>query len=117
MANIQIKCTRCGGTGRFSFNLRDGTKCYGCEGAGTVTIDEKKRARNLAAAEKRRAIAQGQSAARMVVAEAVCAELDAKLGPFANDAKGAYDRVTACQRAYGKTPGQIVSERLKARSA
>ncbi len=27
-------CTRCNGTGRFSFNLMHGTKCYGCNGSG-----------------------------------------------------------------------------------
>lgn len=25
-------CTRCGGTGRYSFNQIDGDKCYGCNG-------------------------------------------------------------------------------------
>lgn len=27
-------CTRCNGTGRFSFNQQHGTKCYGCNGTG-----------------------------------------------------------------------------------
>jgi len=27
-------CTRCNGTGRYSFNLMHGTKCYGCNGSG-----------------------------------------------------------------------------------
>lgn len=27
-------CTRCNGTGRYSFNLMHGTKCYGCNGTG-----------------------------------------------------------------------------------
>ena len=27
-------CTRCNGTGRYSFNLVHGTKCYGCNGTG-----------------------------------------------------------------------------------
>ena len=27
-------CTRCGGTGNFSFNLMHGTRCYGCGGSG-----------------------------------------------------------------------------------
>lgn len=30
----QYTCTRCNGTGRFSFNLQHGTKCYGCNGTG-----------------------------------------------------------------------------------
>lgn len=25
-------CARCGGTGEYSFNYRDGTRCYGCNG-------------------------------------------------------------------------------------
>ena len=29
-------CTRCGGSGHYSFNLRDGTICYGCGGRGTI---------------------------------------------------------------------------------
>lgn len=27
-------CGRCGGSGRFSFNLMDGDRCYGCHGSG-----------------------------------------------------------------------------------
>lgn len=30
----QYTCTRCNGTGRYSFNLVHGTKCYGCNGTG-----------------------------------------------------------------------------------
>ena len=30
----QETCGRCGGTGRYSFNLADGDRCYGCSGAG-----------------------------------------------------------------------------------
>lgn len=28
------ECRRCGGTGRYSFNLMDGDRCYGCSGTG-----------------------------------------------------------------------------------
>jgi 1,2-phenylacetyl-CoA epoxidase PaaB subunit len=27
-------CTRCNGTGRYSFNLQHGTMCFGCKGTG-----------------------------------------------------------------------------------
>lgn len=30
------ECSRCGGTGRYSFNLRDLDRCYGCGGTGKV---------------------------------------------------------------------------------
>lgn len=29
-------CSRCGGTGRYSWNQRDADKCYGCGGSGTT---------------------------------------------------------------------------------
>lgn len=29
-------CTRCAGTGRHSYNLRDGDTCYGCSGTGSM---------------------------------------------------------------------------------
>lgn len=28
------ECKRCGGSGHYSFNFRDGTRCYGCGGTG-----------------------------------------------------------------------------------
>src|SRR5260221_10710130 len=31
-------CPRCGGSGSHSFNLRDGTRCYGCGGTGKVAM-------------------------------------------------------------------------------
>lgn len=30
--SLRIKCPRCGGTGHFSYNHRDGTKCFKCYG-------------------------------------------------------------------------------------
>jgi hypothetical protein len=30
-------CTRCVGSGRYSWNRQDGDRCYGCNGKGTVT--------------------------------------------------------------------------------
>lgn len=29
-----LTCTRCGGSGKYSFNMMDGTRCYGCNGSG-----------------------------------------------------------------------------------
>lgn len=29
-------CSRCGGTGNYSFNIMHGSRCYGCGGAGKV---------------------------------------------------------------------------------
>lgn len=30
--SLRVICPRCNGTGEHSFNLKDGTKCYGCNG-------------------------------------------------------------------------------------
>lgn len=34
-------CGRCGGSGRYSFNLKDLDKCYGCNGKGVVPTKKK----------------------------------------------------------------------------
>ncbi len=34
-------CSRCNGSGSYSFNLRDGTRCYGCGGTGKVACAPK----------------------------------------------------------------------------
>jgi len=34
-------CTRCNGSGKHSFNLKDGTVCYKCAGAGVVAVTAK----------------------------------------------------------------------------
>lgn len=50
----KMTCTRCGGSGSYSFNLRDGTICYGCRGAGYVmknVADLEKKAKSAAARE------------------------------------------------------------------
>ena len=31
-------CSRCGGTGQYSFNQVDGTRCYGCSGTGAKIV-------------------------------------------------------------------------------
>lgn len=56
----KTECSRCGGSGHFSYNAMDGTRCYGCSGSGkkftrlgrkaydvfvaslTITVDELK---------------------------------------------------------------------------
>lgn len=52
------KCPRCGGSGHYSYNQIDGTKCYGCMGSGKKLITvrwytDAERARMDRAAEKR----------------------------------------------------------------
>lgn len=33
-------CGRCGGSGNYSYNQMDGTRCFGCAGAGNVMPKE-----------------------------------------------------------------------------
>lgn len=42
MAINSTVCTRCYGAGTYSFNLKDGTVCYGCGGTGQVVTAPKK---------------------------------------------------------------------------
>jgi len=35
MSLERTTCSRCGGTGRYSWNQRDGDRCWGCNGKGT----------------------------------------------------------------------------------
>lgn len=44
-------CSRCGGTGRHSFNLIDGDRCYGCGGTGKVYANAKVKAARAALSE------------------------------------------------------------------
>ena len=111
-ATIKATCTRCGGSGAYSFNLRDGSKCYGCMGQGFTLVDAAKEARAAKARAARSAKQAAQREAREELAAAVRAELDAEFGPFSDDAIGGQNRVWACQRAYGCTPGDIVQKRL-----
>lgn len=50
---MQIKyetktCSRCGGSGKFSYNLTHGNKCYGCGGSGVQLTKRGKAARAYA---------------------------------------------------------------------
>ena len=65
---VREVCTRCGGSGRYSFNLMDLDKCYGCNGSGlgreTTEADILRRARNRAKAAERRARKEREAAER-----------------------------------------------------
>ena len=112
---IKVTCSRCNGSGKFSFNLVRGTVCFLCEGVGFKMVDAAKEARRIAAKAKRDTINAATYEIRMKFAKEVRLELDAEFGPFADTELGAYERMRACQVAYGgKTPGALVSERMLA---
>jgi hypothetical protein len=51
-------------------------------------------------------------ARRQELARQFSAEIDALYGPFADNEKGAYDRMCAAKRNTGKTIGEMVSAAL-----
>ena len=53
-------CERCSGTGKFSFNERDGDRCFGCNGAG-VKVHKRARKAWLAFLEAKKADAFRQA--------------------------------------------------------
>ena len=115
MANtIRVTCTRCGGSGNYSFNLVRGTVCFGCEGAGFKMVDAAAHAK----AQAKRAAAKAKSEAQREMRERIAAELHAemnsKFGPFPDDMKGAYDLMCAVRQATGMTIGDMVKQRLAA---
>jgi len=68
---VKGKCPRCGGSGHYSYNQMDGTRCYGCMGSGIKTMTvrwytDKERAAQDRAAERRAEKATAAKEARRV---------------------------------------------------
>lgn len=113
---VKITCTRCGGSGNYSFNLIRGTVCFGCNGAGSIMVDPVKHARAQAAKKARDAKSEAQMERRMEIVKRIQAEMNEKYGPFPMTEKGAYDLMVAVQRANGgKTIGDMVQAELNAK--
>ena len=54
---VKVACGRCGGSGRYSWNRRDGSRCYGCDGRGHAMVsaaEAAKKQRRREQAERRR---------------------------------------------------------------
>lgn len=69
---VKVKgtCPRCGGSGHYSYNTMDGTRCYGCGGSGSVTMKvraytEKEYTRMQAANERARAKREAEKEAKI----------------------------------------------------
>jgi len=110
----KITCTRCGGSGSYSFNLTRGTVCFGCEGAGFVMVDATKHAKAKTAKALRDAKQAATMTRRMELAAKISAKMNILYGPFPSNEKGAYDLMCAVQRATGKTIGDMVNAALEA---
>jgi len=75
-----VTCRRCDGSGRYSWNPRDGDRCYGCGGSGSQAVDLDAEAR---AAERRAKAAAKREAGRIARYEAAEAERDRLVGELA----------------------------------
>lgn len=69
--NVIGPCSRCGGSGHYSYNQLDGTMCYGCRGTGKQRLEvrwytDAQRAAMDRAAEKRAAEKQKKADARAI---------------------------------------------------
>lgn len=108
----KITCTRCGGSGSYSFNLIRGTVCFGCEGSGFVLVNAEKHAKAQARKAASDAIREATKVRRAELAAKFYAEMNALYGPFPSNEKGSYDLMCAVQRATGKTIGDMVNAAL-----
>lgn len=75
-------CSRCGGSGQYSFNMMDGSRCYGCNGTGGYYV---RRVNTVAYARKAKTAANrrrkaDEKRARRAAAHAAAAEKAATLG-------------------------------------
>lgn len=76
-------CSRCGGSGSYSFNLRHGSMCYGCNGSGTVVVTPaqlKARAARQAKATKTNAEREAATANRVALSSRLQPILEARWG-------------------------------------
>lgn len=51
----KVPCRRCGGSGKYSYNLIHGTKCYGCNGTGFQMVDLEKEKKSIERKQQNRA--------------------------------------------------------------
>jgi hypothetical protein len=84
MENIKVTCTRCDGSGKFSFNLQKGDVCFGCNGIGYKIVDKKK---NDASVKKAKAAKIKKDKERADHEEKTKAFNDFLVNKYANDSR------------------------------
>ena len=115
MTTTKCTCTRCGGSGKYAFNAKDGTVCYGCRGTGFQMVDLAARAKKQAAAAVRADEANRNASAVKEVTAAVKAELNSKFGPFDIMTEMGVELLNrAAVKVLGKTIWEIRDERMAA---
>jgi hypothetical protein len=106
-------CGRCGGSGNYSFNPKDGTVCYGCNGSGFVMVDLAKLAKLEAKRAEKHAAQAARCKAYSEAYRAVIAEFNPVYGPFDVTTELGVDQLNcAIYRATGKGIAKIRDERM-----
>lgn len=99
----RVPCRRCGGSGKFSYNLLHGTMCYGCRGTGYQMVDLERERKAAATRETTRERRQAYHDAMRQAYEELEQAFNAIYGPFdIMTPKGAQDLNYAVARATGK---------------
>lgn len=118
-ALTKFTCSRCGGSGRYSFNLMHGTKCFGCNGAGYVMLDAKKeaarQARKAKAKEARKASDEKRQELVKYFQNKFSEEFGIPLLDGPEGPKSVYDLGCAVMKKYGKNIGKFVVEALNSK--
>lgn len=108
-------CSRCGGSGKYSFNMLDGDVCYGCRGRGFQMVDVAALARKQAAAMQREVAASRAAEQYKQAMAATKSELNLRFGPFDLTTEIGLDRLNhACFKGTGKDLVQHCQERMAA---
>lgn len=109
-------CSRCGGSGKFSFNLVKGTVCFGCNGTGYQMVDATKEAAKKARAAKRNAVEQARREVMISALNSLVSEMNPLYGPFdVSTQLGMQQLDYAVSAALGKSIYMIRNERVTLR--
>lgn len=111
----KVPCRRCGGSGKFSYNVIHGTMCYGCRGTGYQMIDVAAEKKRQQTAERKREIRQQYHDEVSAVTKAYAQELAKKHHwSFNLDTELGLDQFNrAVSQIYGKSFWLLRDERLK----
>jgi len=112
---ITVTCSRCRGSGNYSFNLLKGTVCFGCGGSGYKLVDEAKHEAAIVRKQKADTLSKLTRERRAIIAAQVKAELEKEFGFLADTDLAMFNLVSECQRVHKCTPGDIVQQRLAAK--
>ena len=95
MSLIRITCSRCLGSGNFSFNLTRGTVCFQCNGDKTVLVDSVKEAKRLEAKRIRSELAKSDMDAKVAVANQA---YKARVAKYQNDSRIGHKTKVKCEQ-------------------